>query len=363
MAVAKNGDIYWTDSSSDANIENGVYTMLANPSGRLFHFNRKTAKNTHLLDGLAFANGLALSPNEDFIVVAETLRGRLLKRNLQGVKAGTTEIFIDGLPGLPDNLTPDADGIWIPLPLAVDSGHPFLLQVLSRTPWVRKFIARCFRLIEAPFEVVERFYPNPVSKHVLHFVGHFEPTLGLSPARTTILRANWNGAIVKAYHTFDKKIVGVSHVLPVGDYLYFGSPFNRYLGRKQFPELAQPSVQAPQQQQQQQQTTTTAQPSTTTTTTTPKPVTTTTSTTTPKPTTTTQAPPPPTTTTTQAPPPPPPSTQAPPPPPPTTQAPVPTTQAPPKPAAPIVEERKDDSIPPSPEKLKVIKRGGEQGEL
>ena len=34
VAVTKNGDIYWTDSSSDFGIQDGIYTLLANPSGR-----------------------------------------------------------------------------------------------------------------------------------------------------------------------------------------------------------------------------------------------------------------------------------------------------------------------------------------
>lgn len=34
VAVDKSGDIYWTDSSSDFAIEDGLYTVFANPSGR-----------------------------------------------------------------------------------------------------------------------------------------------------------------------------------------------------------------------------------------------------------------------------------------------------------------------------------------
>lgn len=34
VAVHTSGDIFWTDSSSDFKLEDGVYTMFANPSGR-----------------------------------------------------------------------------------------------------------------------------------------------------------------------------------------------------------------------------------------------------------------------------------------------------------------------------------------
>lgn len=34
LDIAANGDIYWTDSSSEFDLQNGVYTLLANPAGR-----------------------------------------------------------------------------------------------------------------------------------------------------------------------------------------------------------------------------------------------------------------------------------------------------------------------------------------
>lgn len=34
VAVSKNGDIYWTDSSTEFKLEDGVYTMLGDGSGR-----------------------------------------------------------------------------------------------------------------------------------------------------------------------------------------------------------------------------------------------------------------------------------------------------------------------------------------
>jgi sugar lactone lactonase YvrE len=34
LDIASNGDIYWTDSSTEFNIQDGLYVMLANPTGR-----------------------------------------------------------------------------------------------------------------------------------------------------------------------------------------------------------------------------------------------------------------------------------------------------------------------------------------
>jgi sugar lactone lactonase YvrE len=99
VAVAKNGDIFFTHSSSEFGMEDGSYTFFINPSGRLVHFERKTGKVSVLLDKLWFANGVALSPNEDFIIVAETHASRVQRYWLKGDKKGQLEPFVEGLPG------------------------------------------------------------------------------------------------------------------------------------------------------------------------------------------------------------------------------------------------------------------------
>lgn len=34
LDIAKNGDLYWSDSSNEFSVEDGVFTWLSNPSGR-----------------------------------------------------------------------------------------------------------------------------------------------------------------------------------------------------------------------------------------------------------------------------------------------------------------------------------------
>lgn len=236
VAVAKNGDIFWTDSASDFKLHDGVYTMLANPSGRLLRYDRKTKQNVVLIDQLYFANGIALSPDEEFVVVSETAASRLTRHYLKGNKAGVTDVFIDRLPGATDNLTPDATGIWVPLVNAIDAQHPALWQSAAKAPYVRRFLCRILALIEAPFKLVESLYPNPYTQLVVHKVGHFETLLAMTPPRTTILRIDWNGKIIGSLHGFDLSVQGVAHVLEDGDYLYLGSFANKFLGRVALPK-------------------------------------------------------------------------------------------------------------------------------
>lgn len=59
---------------------------------------------------MAFANGVVLSDDEEFVLVAETMKARVLRYYLKGPKEGTFDIFVDGLPGLTDNLSRDGKG-------------------------------------------------------------------------------------------------------------------------------------------------------------------------------------------------------------------------------------------------------------
>lgn len=203
---------------------------------RLLRYSRANNISTVLIDGLAFANGLAFSPQEEFVVVAETVGLRIQKYYLKGSKEGTTETFIDGLPGAPDNLTPDAEGLWVPLVISADSDHPFLPAIAAKVPLIRLFISRLFHLLEMPFKIIENLIPNYYTKKIVHYMGHFETIGYANPQRNTIVRMDWNGNILGSLHGFDGSVVGISHVLEFKDYLYFGSPFNKYLARMKLPK-------------------------------------------------------------------------------------------------------------------------------
>lgn len=127
-----------------------------------------------LLPNLHFANGVALSDDETFVIVAETGRSRLHKYYISGPNKGKTEIFIDGLPGLPDNLKPDGKGGFIvPLVFPVDEEHPSVFQVLGPFPSIRKVISRFFGIIELGFATLNKYYPCTFAEKGQHFVSFF----------------------------------------------------------------------------------------------------------------------------------------------------------------------------------------------
>ncbi|KAJ8926073.1 hypothetical protein NQ315_009929 [Exocentrus adspersus] len=307
VAVAGNGDIYWSDSSSEFYLEDGLFDFMADPSGRLIHYDAKTKTNKVLIDKLHFANGVILSEDEEFVLVAETLLNRIHRYYLKGPKQGTSDIFVDGLPGLVDNLKPDGKGGFLAaLVLAVDADHPFLLQSIGPFPMVRKLIARVLGLTELLFELVNRAYPNEFSQRSVHFIGHFTSFTSIfTPSRVTVVRLDRTGRILDSIHGLNKKISRICEAFVFKDTLYLASPFNDYIGRISLSKIgwedlaAVPRTKREVSGEQATTTTTTPPPTTTTTMTTRRPTTTTTTTTTTtrpattttRPTTTTPAPP------------------------------------------------------------------------
>lgn len=206
-------------------------TALLNPSGRLIHYVRKTGKMRVVLDNLWFANGVAISPDEDFVVVADTHASRIMKVWLKGDKKGKSEVFIDGLPGAPDNLTYDADGIWFPLATAADKDHPMVPHKLAPYPTARRFLVRLLELIKMPFEKVNAIYPNAFTNFVVREFYAMDMISFIIPARRTVIRVNWDGKIVRSLHGSDATGGIITHVMKPNEYLYLGTVTGDFISR------------------------------------------------------------------------------------------------------------------------------------
>lgn len=183
------------------------------------------------MDKLYFPNGVVISPENDFIVVAETFKSKLTKYWIKGEKKGTHEDFFVGLPGSPDNLSADKKGILVALASVIDEKHPSLPHKLSNYPLIRKFGARFIELILMPFRFINSYYPNPLSNYVAINLGKTEMFQPLLPKHRMVIRLDWNGNIVKSYHGTDDTLGMITHALEVGDYLYLGSVISKFIGR------------------------------------------------------------------------------------------------------------------------------------
>jgi sugar lactone lactonase YvrE len=142
LDVAADGTIYFTDASSKYPLTKFTLDLLEHqPNGRLLAFDPKTKSTRTMLKDLYFANGVAVSPDQSFLLVVDTGMYRVRRVWLNGPKQGQSETFIDNLPGFPDGISSNGkDKFWLALVTPRDSvfdrllPNPFLRKVVSRLP-------------------------------------------------------------------------------------------------------------------------------------------------------------------------------------------------------------------------------------
>lgn len=142
LEIARDGTIYFSDASIRHDQKHYLCDMLeARPWGRLIRFDPRTGDRQVLLAGLYFANGVALSAAEDFVLVNESYRYRITRYWLAGPRAGQSEVFLDNLPGFPDGLSRSGRGtFWVALPTTRNTladalhPHPFLKNLVAKLP-------------------------------------------------------------------------------------------------------------------------------------------------------------------------------------------------------------------------------------
>lgn len=100
---------------------------LGDRSGRLLKYDPTTKEVTVLMRSLAFANGVALSKDNSFVLVGESGTSQIHKFWLRGPRAQTSELFAH-LDKSPDNINRNERGeFWV----AVGSGRQATVQAPS----------------------------------------------------------------------------------------------------------------------------------------------------------------------------------------------------------------------------------------
>ncbi|NWF55131.1 MAG: SMP-30/gluconolactonase/LRE family protein [Syntrophaceae bacterium] len=205
LDISSEGIIYFTDASSKYRQDEYLYDLLeAKPYGRFMSYDPATGQVKVLMKNLYFANGVALSPREDFVLVNETYRYRIIRYWLKGPKTGTHEVFLDNLPGFPDNISGNRKGtFWLALFTvrneAVDTLHPypFLKAQMSKLP--------------------KAFWPKP-------------KPYGF------VLALDENGRITRSLHEpTGKHLKEITSAREYGGDLYLGSLHNDRIGKYKLP--------------------------------------------------------------------------------------------------------------------------------
>jgi len=147
--VAADGKIYFSDASTKfgAKESGGAYEASLldinehGGHGRLLVYDPATGVAKTLLDGLNFANGVAVSHDQNYVLVNETGSYRIIRLWIAGPKKGTSETLIGALPSFPDNISTGDNGrYWVafvsPRNPLIDklAGKPFMRKVIQRMP-------------------------------------------------------------------------------------------------------------------------------------------------------------------------------------------------------------------------------------
>lgn len=169
LDVAADGTVYFTsctDHPVKLNAAGGYYDTMrsyllsavaGDASGKLLKFDPRTRKTTTLVDGLNYANGVALSADESFVAFADTVQARVFRHWLRGPQQGTTDVFVDQLPGHPDGISRrPGGGFWMALPVPLSP----LYRLLAPYPTIRQLLSyviiHAVPLIAKPWGAVVR---------------------------------------------------------------------------------------------------------------------------------------------------------------------------------------------------------------
>ena len=105
----------------------------------------------------------------DFVIVQRAFY-LFCRHYLKGAKKGRTDVFVDGLPGSPDNIKADGKGnFYVSLVLPKD-GTPAFVHNIGKYPLVRKFLAQSLAVAQNVFTLADSVFPHVVLKKAVHAV-------------------------------------------------------------------------------------------------------------------------------------------------------------------------------------------------
>lgn len=200
-----NGGIYFTYSSTRFQRREFMSAVISgDKTGKMMVYDPMKEKIQVLLDGLSFPNGLAISHDNSFILVAETSTCRILKYQLRTPSSKCFEVFAE-LPGFPDNIKRSpSGGYWV----ALHSKRRRILKWLLSQPGFGELLLRI------PFDV-QRFGS---------FISSFS-------GQAMAIRLGENGEVLEVLEGLGgRKIRFISEVEEHNGILWFGSVLNPFVG-------------------------------------------------------------------------------------------------------------------------------------
>jgi hypothetical protein len=217
----RSGLIYLTDSSARWSRSDFIYEVLqAAPTGRLIEVNPDTRHARVIVDGIAFANGIVVDPDENYLLVAELTRHQLLRVGLAALRRANAafggggavnwnarrevddeamSVIIDNLAGPPDNLSWESVDIDTADSEGVDASQ-------SRRLWVGMGTQR-----HAPISLVDLLAPYPLVRNVLAWLVPKPLFLRLVPSVSAAVRI----AVTQRVHALNPAGWAEAHIVDV----------------------------------------------------------------------------------------------------------------------------------------------------
>jgi len=192
LDIDTSGIIYFSDASSKFGYSQSIEDLMErNPHGSIYAFNPTTNSTTLLLDKLYFANGVAVSTDQHFLMFNETGNYSVSKYWLRGPKKGTREFIHQNLPGYPDGISTGSDQIF----------------------WLT--------LVSPRLQSVEDMMPSPNLRRLAMKLPD-----GLKPAPvhySCVIGIDSDGVVKYNFQSPDPKYVEITSVQEYGNRIYFGS--------------------------------------------------------------------------------------------------------------------------------------------
>lgn len=215
LAIDMRGRVLLSDASWKFGYGQHVEDALEHGGrGRLLLVDPASGEGATLMTNLQFANGVALGPEQQYVLVNETTAYRIRRYWLAGEKVGTSDYFAENLPGFPDNLSFNGrDRFWVALYAPRDA----VLDALLPHPQLRLMLARLPRFLR----------PR-------------------TPRQGFILGLDLQGKLVEQYqYDGDGAFGPVTSVREHQGALYLGSLSDRAIGRVSLAELRKPGAGSP----------------------------------------------------------------------------------------------------------------------
>ncbi|XP_039835583.1 protein STRICTOSIDINE SYNTHASE-LIKE 10-like isoform X2 [Panicum virgatum] len=202
------GAIYFTETSTRFRRREFLNIVISGDNtGRLLKYDPKSNEVEVLVDGLSFANGLAMSTDGTYLLLAETTTGKILRYWIKTPKASTLE-EVAQLPWFPDNIKMSPrGGFWVGL----HAKRGKIAEWSISYPWLRRLI------LKLPMRHVQR------ASWLLNRLGRQVIALRLNEDGKTMEAISVHGAIQKVFKS-------VSEVEERDGSLWIGSVMAPFLG-------------------------------------------------------------------------------------------------------------------------------------